>query len=158
MPYLWSECHALFRRELEARVVDDVLLGISEVKAVLQDLSNDSGVDCRSVVSALRTVDGWDRLVDGLALLHGVRALLHMEWYERFGGRVFVPVTGGGHTSDEVVRWLNEVFIAPTATLAAQSSRVKVRPCAHLLLGVVPPFLTTSLYATCRAVPRMRTG
>ena len=38
---------------------------------------------------------------------------------------MFVPVTGGGHTSTEVLTWLNEVFIAPTATFKPQSSRVK---------------------------------
>jgi long-subunit acyl-CoA synthetase (AMP-forming) len=36
-----------------------------------------------------------------------------------------VPVTGGGHTSEEVLRWMVEVFMPPTATLKEQSSRVK---------------------------------
>ena len=48
-----------------------------------------------------------------------------MRWFDRFGGRVFVPVTGGGHTSSEVITWLNEVFMSPTATFQPQSSRVK---------------------------------
>lgn len=36
----------------------------------------------------------------------GSRELLLSNWFQRMGGRVLAAVTGGGHTSDEVLEWM----------------------------------------------------
>jgi long-subunit acyl-CoA synthetase (AMP-forming) len=36
----------------------------------------------------------------------GSRDLLLSNWFQRMGGRVVAAVTGGGHTSDEVLSWM----------------------------------------------------
>ena len=41
------------------------------------------------------------------------------------GGRVFDPITGGSHTSTEVLQFLSETLVPRTTTGADQSSRVK---------------------------------
>jgi long-subunit acyl-CoA synthetase (AMP-forming) len=76
-------------------------------------------------LTAARALKGWDSFVDSMAKLLGIKDMLLLDWYDRFGGRVFIPVTGGGHTSDEVLAWMNAVFMPPTSTLKDQSSRVK---------------------------------
>lgn len=36
----------------------------------------------------------------------GSRELLLSNWFQRMGGRVLAAVTGGGHTSDDVLAWM----------------------------------------------------
>jgi hypothetical protein len=79
----------------------------------------------RVCIAAMRQQEEWGSFVNAAGSLLGIKDLLLLEWYERFGGRVFVPVTGGGHTSEEVLQWMVLVFMPPTALLKEQSSRVK---------------------------------
>ncbi len=49
-------------------------------------------------------------------LFLGCRQDLLQEYNAKLGGEIFFPVTGGGHTSDEVMDWMTEVFCPPTST------------------------------------------
>ena len=44
--------------------------------------------------------------VSHAAAIIGSRELLLANWFQRMGGRVVAAVTGGGHTSDEVLAWM----------------------------------------------------
>ena len=44
--------------------------------------------------------------VSHAAAIIGSRELLLTNWFQRMGGRVVAAVTGGGHTSDEVLAWM----------------------------------------------------
>jgi long-subunit acyl-CoA synthetase (AMP-forming) len=67
----------------------------------------------------------WNDFATAVASILGIKDLLLLEWRKRFGGRVFIPVTGGGFTSSLVMKWLDELFMPLTSTGKSQSSRVK---------------------------------
>lgn len=41
----------------------------------------------------------------------GSRELLLCNWFQRMGGRVLAAVTGGGHTSEEVLSWMQVLLM-----------------------------------------------
>ena len=143
MSYLWCEYFALFKRDLEQRVIKYItnsnLAGIKilpnlnlgslpfsnhkyDCETNVDDLVDDR---LRVCIAAMRQQEDWSTFISASGTLLGIKDLLLLEWYDLFGGRVFVPVTGGGHTSEEVLRWMVDLFMPPTATLKEQSSRVK---------------------------------
>ena len=50
--------------------------------------------------------------VKSAAEIIGSRDLLLSNWFQRMGGRVVAAVTGGGHTSDEVLSWMQVLVLA----------------------------------------------
>ena len=155
MSYLWCEYFALFKRDLEQRVVEYIMTSRLAKAEIVRHFclgshqivnSEDHGAMtverniCLSTdvltdeeksdrlhicLVAMRQQEDWGSFVNAAGSLLGIKDLLLLEWYDLFGGRVFVPVTGGGHTSEEVLHWMVELFMPPTATLKEQSSRVK---------------------------------
>lgn len=55
----------------------------------------------------------------------GVYATLRERYKAMLGGRVFCPVTGGAHTSPEVIKFMGELLMDKTSSGEEQSSRVK---------------------------------
>lgn len=144
MSYLWCEYFALFKRDLEQRVIEYITNSSMVEIEILSHLKlgsllcsnhkygSESNVDgvlvddrLRVCIAAMRQQEEWSTFINASGALLGIKDLLLLEWYDLFGGRVFVPVTGGGHTSEEVLQWMVELFMPPTATLKEQSSRVK---------------------------------
>lgn len=144
MSYLWCEYFAHFKRDLEQRVLASVLQNkdvtskmldeyhncfgqVTEVDRINHVDNDTDGTDPRLdvCIASMRQQEDWGHFLDSAASVLGIKDLLLLEWYDHFGGRVFVPVTGGGHTSEEVLQWMVQVFMPPTATLKEQSSRVK---------------------------------
>jgi long-subunit acyl-CoA synthetase (AMP-forming) len=144
MSYLWCEYFAHFKRDLERRVLACMLKNKDVTSMMLNEYRNclcketdvdvinhaDGNTDITDsrlevCIAAMRQQEDWGNFLDSAASVLGIKDLLLLEWYDHFGGRVFVPVTGGGHTSEEVLQWMVQVFMPPTATLKEQSSRVK---------------------------------
>lgn len=144
MSYLWCEYFAHFKRDLEQRVLSSMLQNKNVTRMILNEYHNcfsketdvdrinhagsDTDIDdprLEVCIAAMRQQEDWGNFLDCAASVLGIKDFLLLEWYDHFGGRVFVPVTGGGHTSEEVLQWMVQVFMPPTATLKEQSSRVK---------------------------------
>lgn len=173
MSHLWCEYYALFKRELEYRVVEaimkedtvksEILIQYDIYKAFISHLeSNDNNnnsnisesvtntgnsesmevsvmvdttegsdfgvsesltlqkrgpslgaADLDSTlhicIAAMRQLEEWGAFIDSVGSVLGIKDVLLLDWYGYFGGRVFVPVTGGGHTSEEVLQWMTQV-------------------------------------------------
>ena len=144
MSYLWCEYFAHFKRDLEQLVLARMLQNKEVTGMMLEEYHNcfskETDIDqinhvesitditdprLEICIAAMRQQEDWGSFLDSAASVLGIKDLLLLEWYDHFGGRVFVPVTGGGHTSEEVLQWMVQVFMPPTATLKEQSSRVK---------------------------------
>ena len=52
----------------------------------------------------------------------GSRELLLSNWFQRMGGRVLAAVTGGGHTSQEVLSWMQVLLFCRDVPLQALPS------------------------------------
>lgn len=87
--------------------------------------NHDSENKLHFCITALKKLEEWDIFMNLVGSLLGIKDLLLLEWYSQFGGRLFVPVTGGGHTSEEVIKWMTQVFMPQTTMLKEQSSRIK---------------------------------
>jgi hypothetical protein len=110
------------------RIESGLIEKISDADVAIMDEFTEDEVGSQIVdicLAAARSLESWEQFVDSLAKLLGTKDLLLLDWYNRFGGRIFIPVTGGGHTSDEVISWMNAVFMPQTTCLKDQSSRVK---------------------------------
>jgi long-subunit acyl-CoA synthetase (AMP-forming) len=68
----------------------------------------------------------------------GSRELLLSNWFQRMGGRVLAAVTGGGHTSEEVLSWMQVLMLfrdvpAPSSAVlpfcrpSSDSKRLSIR-------------------------------
>jgi long-subunit acyl-CoA synthetase (AMP-forming) len=60
--------------------------------------------------------------VKSAAEIIGSRDLLLSNWFQRMGGRVLAAVTGGGHTSEEVLSWMQVLVSAWLVIFVAASS------------------------------------
>jgi hypothetical protein len=68
----------------------------------------------------------------------GTKELLLSNWFQRMGGRVLAAVTGGGHTSEEVLSWMQVLLfchdvpppipaVLPIRRLSSDSKRLSIR-------------------------------
>lgn len=100
MSHLWGNFYALFRQELELRTIKAVPAAV--LHAMLVDLKlivsekeiPDSSQILPSDLLVLRKIDGWSTFIDTVAAVAGVKDILQLDWFEKFGGRVVFPITG----------------------------------------------------------------
>lgn len=109
--YLWAEFYAIFNKELE-----DIT-----VKCIAERILINSTVE----LTQFKAYSSWDDFINTAANILGTKDDLLLTWFSRFGGRVFIPVTGGGFTSPEVLAWMSQLFMPLTTAGKDQSSRVK---------------------------------
>ena len=124
MSHLWSEFYAQYCTDLERLVVEilqtssegylnSLMVRLNEVYGIeieMQSFTNDA------IILALRALSCWPAFVSAVAAVLGTKDKLLLDWQLKFGGRVFIPVTGGGFTSTEVLQWMNDVFMPRTST------------------------------------------
>ena len=77
-----------------------------------------------ALMRCLTVLPEWPTAMQTLADQLRLKKPLLRAYFERLGGRVFRPITGGGHTSDAVLNWMNECFMSKTTTGS-------LRPCLH---------------------------
>jgi long-subunit acyl-CoA synthetase (AMP-forming) len=103
MSHLWAEFYADYRKELESRLVSQLTASLWQKG--IQRICDDADIDASRLVNSwdesmlekLKKSDGWGIFVDASAELLGMRDMLLIEWFKRFGGNVFIPVTGEYH-------------------------------------------------------------
>ena len=113
----------MFKLELESKTIER--LSTESLRLILPSNTSCDRKLSQTDMMYLRNLHHWQQFVDAASDILGIKSLLVADWFERFGGRVLIPVTGGGFTSDEVLRWMEEIFVPPTSLGKAQSSRVK---------------------------------
>jgi long-subunit acyl-CoA synthetase (AMP-forming) len=83
-------------------------------KLALRVMSFSNSMNLCTAAAALQQLQRSKHIfVHHAADIIGSRELLLSNWFQRMGGRVLSAVTGGGHTSERVLAWMQVMPFAP---------------------------------------------
>lgn len=102
---------------------NNISVGTSELLKFSSALSNRDHFEY--LLGTLQTLPSWTQFVESMSTLLGIKDELNLDWVNRLGGEIFIPVTGGGHASREVIAWMDELFTPKTTNYSSQPSQVK---------------------------------
>ena len=126
MSHFWNRTYVDFHN-----ILNKYFLQVIKDKSspLILDAIKNSGLDITDsdLYNLLPENENWPKVAGILGSLTGKKEELLEEVREKWmGGRVAVPITGGAHTSDAVLTWMNEVF-APRTSAGANQDGSKVK-------------------------------